>query len=144
MLKKDKKYPSFQLPLPSFESTCSLIMKENEWGDYHADMRSYMGGLVPRGPEDHCMKPCIASDWPAIKHRGAGKPCLPVGLIADKVRGVEVSPREQEWHRYRSWWQTRVPLLLPRVFGKGFKEQFCHKLKFASIYTVLLHLWNTK
>lgn len=66
-----------------------------------------MGGLVPRGPKDHCMRPCIASDWPAIKHRGAGKPCLPVGLIADKVRGVEVSPREQEGHRSRSWWQTR-------------------------------------
>lgn len=63
---------------------------------------------IPSGPEDLCMRPCIASDWPAIKHRGAGKPCLPVGLIADKVRGVEVSRREQEWHWSRSWWQTRL------------------------------------
>ncbi len=35
MLKKDKNNLLFT-PLPSFESTCSLIMKENEWGDYHA------------------------------------------------------------------------------------------------------------
>lgn len=83
---------------------------------------------IPRGPEDLCMRPCIASDWPAIKHRGAGKPCLPVALIADKVRGVEVSQREQEWHRSRSWWQTRlhwgweITFVAAESIGNGFSR----------------------
>lgn len=59
-----------------------------------------MGGLHSqwlRRPSPEIMR-CLGST--RYQRRGAGKPCSPVGLIVDKVRGVEVSRREQERCRW--------------------------------------------
>lgn len=138
----------FHLPVPSFESTCSLIMKENEWG------------RLSRWYE-------VLNGWtafPVAQRTFAWDHALP---LIDLLSSIEVLGsracqlaslliRSEVW---RSLGENRsgtdlavggkpdylVPLLLLRVFGKGFQGIVQSKMKtFQHLFTLVMLSWTSQ
>ncbi len=80
----------------------------------------------PRGPLHETMHCLWLTCYQASR---CWKPCLPVGLIADKVRGVEVSPREQEVAQISQLVANQSASVATESVWKGFQRTVLSQIK---------------